>query len=107
MKIENTSGLKPLGASVLCLPYEPEFAASLIIIPPTASERSRMIENRVIVIEVGPECWVDEAAPRAVPGDKVLVGKMSGTIATGPADGKKYRICNSGDIYTQITKESP
>lgn len=106
MILKNESGLKPLGAAVLCIPYEPEFAESLIFIPPTAQERSRMVETRVIVLEVGPECWLDEAKPRAKVGDKVLVGAMAGRVVNGPKDGNKYRVVNAGDIFLQITEEA-
>lgn len=105
MTLVNTSGLSPSGAAVLVIPYEPEFAKSLIFIPPTASERSRMIEDRAIVLEIGSEAWADESRPRAAVGDKVLIGKLCGNIVNGPADGKKYRIVNAGDIYCTITQE--
>lgn len=103
--IVNTSGLSPRGAAVLCLAYEPEFAKSLIFIPPTAQERSRMVEDRATVIEIGPEAWSDESEPRCAVGDKVLLGKFSGNIVNGPADGVKYRMVNAADIYCVITKE--
>lgn len=104
--LKNESGLKPLGYSVLCIPYEPEFATSRIVLPPAVHERARMIETRAIVLEVGPECWNDESQPRAVVGDKVLIGKLAGNVMTGPADGKKYRMVNCGDIFCQITGEA-
>lgn len=107
----NNSGLKPLGHSVLCIPYEPELQSSLLIIPPMASERSRMIETRVVVLEVGPEAWNDESTPRAKAGDKVLIGKLAGSIVNGTLpegpnkEYRKYRMVNAGDIYCQITEE--
>ena len=103
--IVNTSGLQPCGYAVLCLPYEPEFAKSVIIIPPTAQERSRMVEDRAVVIALGSEVWADESQPRAKVGDKVLLGKFSGNIVIGPNDGVKSRMINGGDIYAVITQE--
>jgi co-chaperonin GroES (HSP10) len=65
-----------------------------------------MVETRAIVIEVGPEAWKDEAKPRAEPGDKVLISKFAGVMATGTADGAKYRLINDNDIYCAIEVET-
>lgn len=102
--MENNSGLKPLGRAVLVEHYEPEKRGSLIEIPDIVKERTLMVEQRAIVIEVGPACWPDEP-PRAQPGDRVLISKMSGYMAKGPADGKTYRLINDRDIFAAITKE--
>lgn len=102
----NVSGLKPLGHAVLVEPYEPEMKKGLIVMPETAKERSAMVETRAIVIEAGPAAWIDEPAPRAKPGDKVLISKFAGAMATGTQDGKTYRIVNDRDIYCRIEVES-
>ena len=102
--MENNSGLKPLGRAVLVEHYEPEKKASLIELPDFVHDRTMMVEQRAIVVEVGPACWPDEPA-RAQPGDKVLISKMSGYMAIGPADGKRYRIINDRDIFAAITTE--
>ena len=104
--MENKSGLKPLGYAVLVQPYEPEMKKGLIVMPETVKERSAMVETRAVVIEVGPAAWTDEKAPRAIPGDKVLISKFAGAMATGTADGKPYRIVNDRDIYCRIEVES-
>ena len=101
----NESGLRPLGRAVLVSHYEPEQKESLIVMPDSVSERNMLVEQRAVVVEVGPACWPDEP-PRAQPGDKVLLSKMAGYIATGPADGKKYRLVNDRDIFAAITKEA-
>jgi len=112
MTLVNRSGLKPLGYSVLCIPYEPEFQATRLIIPPSAQERSRMVETRAIVLEIGPECWNDESVPRAKVGDKVMIGALAGKIVNGTLpegpnkEYRKYRMVNCGDIYCQITEEA-
>jgi len=105
MNVVNESGLAPLGRAVLIEHYEPEKKTSLIEIPDIVKDRTLMVEQRAIVIEVGPACWPDEPA-RAKPGDKVLISKMAGYMALGPADGKRYRIVNDRDIFAAITKES-
>lgn len=104
MTVVNNSGLVPLGRAVLVEHYEPEKKDSLIEIPDIVKERTLMVEQRAIVIEVGPACWPDEP-PRAKPGDKVLISKMSGYMCKGTADGKQYRIINDRDIFAGISKE--
>jgi co-chaperonin GroES (HSP10) len=102
--MNNTSGLKPLGRAVLLQHYEPERKHGSIIIPENFQDRQLMLEQRAIVIEVGENAWPDEP-PRAKPGDKVLVSRFAGSLATGPADGQKYLLINDRDIYAAITKE--
>jgi co-chaperonin GroES (HSP10) len=101
---KNTSGLAPLGKAVLVEHYEPERKGSLIVMPESVEVRGQMVEQRVIIIEVGPNCWKDEPA-RAVPGDRVFVSAMSGYMCRGPADGKMYRVVNERDIFMKITSE--
>ena len=102
--MKNESGLFPLGKAVLVEHYEPERKDSLIVMPDAVDVRNMMVEQRVIVVEVGPNCWTDEPA-RAVPGDKVMVSRMSGYMCKGPADGKMYRVVNDRDIFLKITSE--
>ena len=104
--IENKSGFKPLGRAVLVEPYEPERAESLIVMPDSVQNRNMMLEQRAIVVAIGPACWSDEPAPRAAPGDKVMVSKMAGWQGTGPLDGKMYRVINDRDIFLAISEES-
>lgn len=101
----NNSGLDPRGVAVLIRPYEPERAGSLIVIPETVQGRMSMVDHRAVVIAVGPNAWSDEPSPRAVVGDKVLVTKFAGFMATGPKDGMQYRLVNDRDIFCAITHE--
>jgi co-chaperonin GroES (HSP10) len=100
----NTSGLKPLGRAVLLQHYEPERKQGLIVIPESVQERQLMLEQRAIVIDIGEHAWPDEP-PRAKVGDKVLVSRYAGSLATGPLDGQKYLLINDRDIYAAITAE--
>lgn len=100
-EVRNPSGLRPLGHAVLVEPYEPEIKKSMIVIPETVQERTKMLETRATVIEVGPTAWRDEPA-RAKPGDRVLIARMSGSMVTGVKDGKLYRMVNANDIYCGI-----
>lgn len=105
MIMVNESGLKPLGRAVLVAPYEPERVQSLIVIPESIQGTQQMIEQRAVVIEVGTNCWCDEPTPRAKPGDKVLVARYAGYMATGTKDGKPYRFINDRDIFAAIERE--
>lgn len=103
--MENKSGLRPLGRAVLIQPYEPEFHSSIIAIPDSVSSMSTMLEQRAIVVEVGPEAWKEEMNPRAKPGDKVFVTKLAGFMAKGILDSQQYRFVNDRDIFASITEE--
>lgn len=98
----NTSGLEPLGRAVLVEYYQPERKESVIFIPDQVSDHSNMIEQRAVVVAIGPACWPDEPA-RAKVGDRVLISKMAGYAAVGPTDGKRYRFINDRDIFAKIT----
>lgn len=103
MKIENTSGLFPLGAAVLLLPYEPDLHSkrTMIVVPESYRQRLRVVENRGIVIAIGPEAWRGEMQPRAKVGDKILFSKHAGAASPG-IDGKLYRVVNADDIFLGI-----
>jgi co-chaperonin GroES (HSP10) len=100
----NTSGVRPLGCSVLVEYYEPERRNTAIYIPESVRKGETLVEQRAIVVEIGVACWPNEP-PRAKVGDKVLIARMSGYALKGPADGKLYRIVNDRDIFAQITHE--
>ena len=104
MNISNTSGVAPLGRAVLVEYYEPERKASVIVVPDAVRDKEVMLEQRAVVGECGPACWPDEP-PRARPGDRVLIARMSGYALAGPADGKRYRIINDRDIFARIEHE--
>lgn len=104
--MNNESGLKPLGRAVLVKPYEPERISSIIAMPDSVHDRLQMIEQRAVVIEVGANCWPDEPEPRAKPGDKVLVARFAGHMATGTRDGQQYRLINDRDIFAAIEVEA-
>jgi co-chaperonin GroES (HSP10) len=105
MSKENTSGLAPLGRAVLVEYYEPERKESVIVLPDNVKDRTVMVEQRAVVVEIGPACWPHEPA-RAKIGDRVMIAKFSGYNAVGPADGKRYRLINDGDIFARITHDA-
>jgi co-chaperonin GroES (HSP10) len=99
----NTSGLEPRGVAVLIEPYEPELKQGAIVIPDSVRASMTMVDNRAVVIAVGPNAWCDEPTPRARPGERVLVTKFAGFLAVGPKDGKQYRLVNDRDIFCALT----
>ncbi len=103
--MSNKSGLKPLGRAVLVKPYVPERASSVIELPDFVEAQSTSLEQRAIIVEVGPTAWHDEPAPRAKVGDRVLVSKFAGHMAKGTADNEQYRFVNDRDIFAAIEVE--
>lgn len=103
--MENQSGLEPRGVAVLIKGYEPERKGAQIVLPDSVQGRMSMVDNRAVVVAVGPSAWHDEPSPRAAVGDKVLVTKFAGFMAKGPKDGEMYRLVNDRDIFCAITYE--
>lgn len=103
--MENKSGLEARGRAVLVKPYEPERKAGMIEIPDVVKGRQAMLENRVVVVQIGADAWADERAPRAAVGERVFVTQFAGFMAKGPADGELYRLVNDRDIFCAITSE--
>lgn len=102
--MSNKSGLKPLGCAVLVETYEPQKKGSVIVMPDAVKDRMVMMEQRAIVVAVGPEAWSEEREPRAKPGDHVLITKHAGYVAGADctADGQTYRLVNDRDIFCAI-----
>jgi len=105
MSRENTSGLAPLGRAVIVEYYEPERKESMIVLPDNVKDRTVMVEQRAVVVEIGPACWPNEPQ-RAKVGDRVMIARFSGYAFVGPADGKRYRIVNDNDIFARITHDA-
>lgn len=99
----NNSGLLPLGRAVLLDPIDEKKEGSLIQLPPTVSERMKMMQDRGIVVDYGPECWSDEKARRASVGDEVFIPYLSGRTIEG-SDGKTYRLVNDKDVFCRVVK---
>jgi co-chaperonin GroES (HSP10) len=93
--MKNESGLLPVGRAVLIAPYTPERKEGLIIIPDEALGRDQMVEQRAVVIAIGPHCWCDEPSARG----------YAGYMAKGTKDGQQYRFINDRDIFAVIETE--
>ena len=76
-QVSNTSGVSPLGRAVLVEYYEPERRESTIYVPESVRKGEVLMEQRAVVVAIGPAVWPDEP-PRAKIGDRVLIARMSG-----------------------------
>lgn len=103
--MKNESGLSPRGRAVLVKHYQPEQKGSVIVLPDSVKQSQAQVEQRAIVVAVGPAAWPDEP-PRAEVGEKVLISKFAGYIAKGPADGELYALVNDRDIFAVIVEEA-
>ena len=91
--------LKPLADRVILKQFKAEEKTkSGLILAASAQERPEMFE----VVEVGPGGMVDgnEVKMTVAAGDRVIVGKYSGT--TVKVDGEEYSIVRQGDILAVV-----
>lgn len=91
--------LKPLADRVILKQFKAEEKTkSGLILAASAQEKPEMFE----VVEVGPGGVVDgnEVKMTVAAGDRVIVGKYSGT--TVKVDGEEYSIVRQGDILAVV-----
>ena len=91
--------LKPLANRVILKQFKAEEKTkSGLILAASAQEKPEMFE----VVEVGPGGMVDgnEVKMTVAAGDRVIVGKYSGT--TVKVDGEEYSIVRQGDILAVV-----
>ena len=91
--------LKPLADRVILKQFKAEEKTkSDLILAASAQEKPEMFE----VVEVGPGGMVDgnEVKMTVAAGDRVIVGKYSGT--TVKVDGEEYSIVRQGDILAVV-----
>lgn len=91
--------LKPLADRVILKQFKAEEKTkSGLILAVSAQEKPEMFE----VVEVGPGGMVDgnEVKMTVAAGDRVIVGKYSGT--TVKVDGEEYSIVRQGDILAVV-----
>lgn len=91
--------LKPLADQVILKQFKAEEKTkSGLILAASAQEKPEMFE----VVEVGPGGMVDgnEVKMTVAAGDRVIVGKYSGT--TVKVDGEEYSIVRQGDILAVV-----
>ena len=91
--------LKPLADRVILKQFKAEEKTKRgLILAASAQEKPEMFE----VVEVGPGGMVDgnEVKMTVAAGDRVIVGKYSGT--TVKVDGEEYSIVRQGDILAVV-----
>ena len=91
--------LKPLADRVILKQFKAEEKTkSGLILAASAQEKPEMFE----VVEVGPGGMVDgnEVKMTVAAGDRVIVGKYSGT--TVKVDGEEYTIVRQSDILAVV-----
>ena len=91
--------LKPVADRVILKQFKAEEKTkSGLILAASAQEKPEMFE----VVEVGPGGMVDgnEVKMTVAAGDRVIVGKYSGT--TVKVDGEEYSIVRQGDILAVV-----
>lgn len=91
--------LKPLADRVILKQFKAEEKTkSGLILAASAQEKPEMFE----VVEVGPGGMVDgnEVKMTVAAGDRVIVGKYSGT--TVKVNGEEYSIVRQGDILAVV-----
>ena len=91
--------LKPLADRVILKQFKAEEKTkSGLILAASAQEKPEMFE----VVEVGPGGMVDgnEVKMTGAAGDRVIVGKYSGT--TVKVDGEEYSIVRQSDILAVV-----
>ena len=91
--------LKPLADRVILKQFKAEEKTkSGLILAASSQEKPEMFE----VVEVGPGGMVDgnEVKMTVAAGDRVIVGKYSGT--TVKVDGEEYSIVRQGDILAVV-----
>ena len=91
--------LKPLADRVILKQFKAEEKTkSGLLLAASAQEKPELFE----VVEVGPGGMVDgnEVKMTVAAGDRVIVGKYSGT--TVKVDGEEYSIVRQGDILAVV-----
>lgn len=102
--MSNSSGITPVGLSILVLPKQVEEKVNGIYVgTPTEIERLQLSETDGVVVAIGPRAFYDEVdsegkvVPRCKIGDRVIMKAYAGMIKKG-TDGQKYRLIADSEI---------
>jgi co-chaperonin GroES (HSP10) len=102
----NSSGIKPVGISILVKPdeFEQTTESGIVISSNAQQEREEMGQTDGIVIAIGEYAFYDERGPRCSVGDRVIYTKYAGMVRKG-IDGEEYRLMKDDDIKAILEKE--
>lgn len=100
----NTSGIKPVGVSILILPdaVEQKTESGIVLATDTQLERQQLRQTDGVVIEIAENAYYDEK-PRCKVGDRVIMAAYAGMVREG-LDNKSYRLIKDNDVVAIITK---
>ena len=100
----NSSGIKPVGVSILILPdsVEQKTASGIVLATDTQLEREQLRQTDGVVIEIAANAYYDEK-PRCKVGDRVIMAAYAGMVRKG-LDDKSYRLIKDNDVVAIITK---
>ena len=110
--IVNTSGIHPIGQTVLIKPKQVEVKtkSGIIISTATEEERLEMAQMYAVVIEVSPLAWSDVTDKNGLPveplvkeGDDIIFSKYAGQLFEGQ-DGIQYRLISDLDVKAKVDK---
>ena len=102
---ENASGFRACGHRILLLGQqeeEYETTAGGIVLPQSSAKKEQQHQTVAVVVEIGPDAWVDKSADFCQVGDRVLVGQYTGKFHVSEKDGKTYRFVQDLDILTTL-----
>lgn len=95
----NTSGIKPVGYSLVVEPeqVQEQNDAGIYVGTPESIERLQMQQTDGIVLAIGPMAFSDETESRCKEGDRVVMRAYAGMMRKG-VDGKVYRIIADTEV---------
>lgn len=100
---DNKSGFRATGHRLLLATQEIEQkTASGIIFVEKTIQKEKQIAVECVVVEIGPDSWLDKTTDYCDVGDKVLVGQYVGKFHTSHKDGKEYRFVSDLEIISPI-----
>ena len=103
--IYDQSGIIPTDVRVLLLPDKvEEKTAGGIILPGYSKDKLQHAQIKATLVAVGGSAFIDWAGIKPEVGDRVAVGKYSGSYLPG-ADGKEYQVVNDLDVIAIYTNE--
>jgi co-chaperonin GroES (HSP10) len=102
----NTSGIRPVGISILVLPEQIEqFTESGIqISTDKENAREEMAQTDGLVIAIADAAFDDEVSARCKVGDRVIMAKFAGMVRKGK-DGLTYRLIRDHDVVAILEKD--
>lgn len=101
----NTSGITPVGISILVLPDQisEKTESGIVLATDSQLEREQMAQTDGLVVAIAEHAFYDEK-PRCKVGDRIIMAKFAGMMREG-LDGNTYRLIKDNDVVALIAKE--